>query len=278
MRRNKILFCVGIFLVLFVVLMPMLYALSGSFHQEHVIKSGHVRLIPTEFTLENYKDLLTNTTGGTQAYVIYIKNSLIVAIGTCVLSLCISVLAAYGLARYHLPFKETIAKVMLFLYVFPTILSIYPIYSILAKLHLTNTYLGLILVHTALVSPFCTWFLRSFFATIPIEIEEAARVDGANNFHIIIKILLPLTSAGLLAAGMYSMIYSWGEMIFASILIDSASLKTTPIALAGFMDHGNQRWGLLLAGSVLNILPLMIAFIPFLKNFLKGFMEGAVKG
>ena len=277
-KRNMILFYALVVILLLITLFPFIYTFSASFQSELTIRSGESTLIPKTFTLDNYKELLSNKSGGSQAFSMYIFNSLKVAIGTGLLTIIVSVTAAYGLARFQFKGREVISRLMLFLYVFPTILSIYPIYSILSQVNLINTHAGLILVHTTLVAPFCAWLLRSFFSAIPKEIEEAARVDGANRLTIIVRILLPLSAPGLLAAGIYAMISSWGEFMFASILIDSGTLRTIPVALAGFMSYGNQNWGLLLAGSILNVLPLLICFCPLLKTFLKGFTAGAVKG
>lgn len=276
-RRTAVIFYASVAIITLIAIVPFIYVISASFQSEWSIKTGVTTLIPQEFTLRNYQDVLSNTEGST-AFSSYLLNSFKVGMMTFALTTCVSVIAAYGLSRYTFPGRETIAQCMLFLFVFPTILAIFPIYNVLAQFGLTNSHLGLVLVHTTLVAPFCTWLLRSFFNAIPIEVEEAARVDGANRLVIIIRILLPLSAPGLLAAGMYALVYSWGEFMFASILIDSGSLKTIPIALATYMNHIDQKWGRLLAGCSLNFVPLLVCFFPLLKTFLKGFTAGAVKG
>lgn len=208
--KGKVCFYLAIVVLLVFALLPFVFTLSASFQREYAIKAGQTTLIPTEVTIGNYQQLLTNKEGGLQAFPLYIANSIKVAVGTCLLSLVVSVFAAYALARFRFPGREAIARIMLFLYVFPTILAIYPVYTILAQFNLINTHLGLILVHTTLVAPFCAWFLRTFFSTIPLEIEEAATVDGASRLRIIRSIILPLSAPGMLAAGMYALIYSWG--------------------------------------------------------------------
>ena len=275
---SKIAFYVLILIVFGITILPILVGLSGSFQPEWAIKGAKTTLIPTPemFTLQNYQEILADSKGNT-AFQIYVLNSLKVAAGTVILTMSVSIFGAYGLARYHFKGRALLARLMLFLYVFPTILSIIPIYRTLASLKMVNTHMGLVLVHSALVAPFCTWLLRSFFNAIPIDVEEAAYVDGANRFRVVVSIILPLAAPGILASGMYALIYSWGESMFSSILIDSGSLRTIPIALAGFMNHIDQKWGRLLAGSMLNVIPLLICFIPLLRTFLKGFTEGAVK-
>ena len=275
-RKSAILFYTAVLFILFLMVSPFFYVVSASFQSEWAIKTGTSTLVPTEFTLKNYQDVFSSTEGSV-SFSSHLSNSFKVGILTCAISILVAVIAAYGLARYEFPGREVIARLMLFMYVFPTILAIFPIYNVLADLKLINTHFGLALVHTALVAPFCAWLLRSFFNVIPKEIEEAARVDGANRFIIIVYILIPLSAPGILAAGMYALIYSWGETMFSSILINSSSLKTIPVALAGYMNHIDLKWGRLLAGCSLNFVPLMFCFFPLLKTFLKGFTAGAVK-
>ena len=275
-KSHTILFYIGIFLFVLALALPFIYVIDASFQNEWAIKTGDVKLFPSSVTLQNYKDLLLESVGVT-AFRQNLLNSLKISTGVTFLSIILGVLGAYGLSRYKFKGRDVIAKCMLFMYVFPTILAIYPIYDVLAKMNAIVTHLGVILVHTALVAPFCAWLMRSFFDAIPKELEEAAKVDGANRFQIITKIIIPLAAAGILAAGMYAFIYSWGEYMFSSILITSGTKKTIPLALQAYMSHTDQKWGRLLAGCSLNFVPLLILFIPLMKTFLKGFIEGGVK-
>ena len=265
-----------IFVFFLMMVLPFILVVDASLQEEWLIKTGDFRLVPTKLTLDNYVDLLTGKSGAT-GFLNNLINSLKVGLGVCALSMAVAILGAYGLSRYNFKGKKLLSQALLFMYVFPTILTIYPIYSTLAKVGLVDSHLGLVLVHTTLVAPFCTWLLRSFFDAIPIEIEDAARVDGAGRLKTVTHILMPLAAPGILAAGMYALIYSWGEYMFSSIIITSGTKKTIPLALMGYMSHTDQKWGRLLAGCSLNFLPLIILFIPLLKNFLKGFMTGAVK-
>ena len=275
-KSHTILFYIGIFLFVLALALPFIYVIDASFQNEWAIKTGDVKLFPSSVTLQNYKDLLLESVGVT-AFRQNLLNSLKISTGVTFLSIILGVLGAYGLSRYKFKGRDVIAKCMLFMYVLPTILAIYPIYDVLAKMNAIDTHLGVILVHTALVAPFCAWLMRSFFDAIPKELEEAAKVDGANRFQIITKIIIPLAAAGILAAGMYAFIYSWGEYMFSSILITSGTKKTIPLALQAYMSHTDQKWGRLLAGCSLNFVPLLILFIPLMKTFLKGFIEGGVK-
>jgi len=152
-----------------------------------------------------------------------------------------------------------------------------PINQTMAKIGLADSRLGLVLIHTALAAPFCTWLLRSFFDSIPREIEESAAVDGANRIQSLIRIVLPLAAPGVLTVGVYSLVSSWGEYMFASILISSDSLKTLPLGIAMYTSEQYIEWGQLLGGTVLTFLPLLLIFMPLSKYFLRGFLEGAIK-
>lgn len=273
---HNVLFYSFIILIMFATLLPFLYVISGAFQSEWVIKTGEVRLLPKDLTLQNFKELLLTKTG-VQAFSENLINSFKTAGSVSLITMTISALAAYGLAHYNFKLKETVGKILLFLYVFPTILAIYPIYNILAKMDLADTHLGLIMVHVALSAPFCTWLMRSFFEAIPGEILEAARVDGAGRFRIIVQIILPLAAAGILTGGMYAFVTSWGEYMFASIILTSGTKKTIPLALQAYMSGTDQSWGCLLAGCALNFIPMLVLFLPMLKTFLRGFTEGGVK-
>jgi multiple sugar transport system permease protein len=273
---RKTFFFILVSLIALITLFPFFYVIVASLQSEWTIMTGEVRIIPKEIILSNYRDLLF-TTSSIDAFGRNLVNSLKVSLSVMILTVVIATLGAYGLSRYEIPGRDLIGWLMLFMYVFPTVLIVTPSYMLINKLHLLDTHFSLILLHTALCAPFCTWLLRSFFDAIPKEIEEAAIVDGAGKIRILAKIILPLASAGILTSGAYALIYSWAEYLFASVLINTTAKRTIPIALAGFSSQFGIEWTKLLAGSALNIVPILIIFIPMIKTFLRGFMEGAVK-
>ena len=196
---------------------------------------------------------------------------------TAVFSSIIAALGGYGLSRYEFYGRDVLSRMMLFIYVFPVVLLALPINESMAKLRLVDSRLGISLIHTALAAPFCTWLLRSFFDSIPKAIEESAAVDGANKIQTLIWIVLPLAAPGVLTAAVYSLVSSWGEQMFASILISSDKMKTLPLGIAMYTSEQYIEWGQLLAGTVLTFVPLLLIFMPLSKHFLQGFMEGALK-
>jgi len=276
LRIGTVALYLAVIVLLFVNLFPFYWVSISSLQPNLEILTGKTRLIPTKITLVNYANLLFETAGVT-AFRHYILNSLKVSIAVALLSTLIASMGAYGLSRYQFYGSEVIGKMLLFIYVFPTILIIIPAYSLMAKFRLVDTHLALILIHTTLAAPFCAWLLRSFFDSIPGELEEAAALDGCNRWQSFLHIIAPIAAPGILTAGIYAMVTSWGEYIFVLVMINSGAKKTVPLALAAYMSHVDIQWGRLLAGSALNVIPILLIFLPLAKYFLRGFLEGALK-
>jgi ABC-type glycerol-3-phosphate transport system permease component len=281
-KRNRtkigytVLIVIGILFILIVTLLPFYLVFVNSFRTHYQILSGQTALFPTSLRLDNYIALF-RVAGGVP-FSTYISNSLIVGIGVGLLSTILACMAAYSLSHYVLFGKEAIGKILLMIYVFPTIILVVPVYELLSKIHLNDSHLGLILIHTTLVTPFCMWLLRSFFDSIPKEVEEAAFIDGATKWQSLLHIVLPLARPGLLTVFIYSLVFSWGEYTYALIMIDSSTKKTIPLGLAAYItSYGNIEWGRLLAGISLNVIPILIIFLLLSRTFLKGFTEGAIK-
>jgi multiple sugar transport system permease protein len=186
-------------------------------------------------------------------------------------------MASYAIARDPRMSSGTVPKALLFIYVFPTIILVVPIYQMLVSIGLWNSLTSLVIVYTALASPFCTWLLVSFFQTVPKQLEESAALDGAGALTIFFRVVLPLAAPGIVTVGMYAFITAWGEYLFALVLINSSSLKTAALGLASFTAEQYIEWGPLLAGSILIMVPVFILFLPIARIFIKGFMAGALK-
>jgi len=266
----------GTLSLLLVALFPISWVFIGSLHSTADLLKARVSFPPQSLTIEHYIALF-RAQYGVKLFLRYIANSLKVGIGTATLTVVIAVLGAYGISRYRFSGRETIAHLMLFVYVFPPSLILVPTYVLLARLKLIDSHIGLILVHTGLTAPFCTWLVRSFFDAIPKELEEAASVEGANWFHILFRIILPLAAPGVTTAGVYALVVSWGEYMFAANFLTSGAKWTVPAGLATYMTEQAIEWGQLLAGTVLTGVPILLIFFPFARAFLRGFLEGALK-
>ena len=229
--------------------------------------------LPTEMTLENYAEVLTR--GPIPHFFI---NSLIVATGTMLLSTALAVLAGYSLARLKYPGKSVIDKTILFVYIIPPVLLVVPLYVLFVQLNLQNNYLGLVLAHTLFAVPFGSWLLRGFFRSIPIELEEAARVDGAGRLTALARVVLPVSAPGVSAVALFAFVGSWGEFLFASVFINSADMNTLPIGIYSLVSsYGETQWGNLLAASTIATLPMFVIFLILQRWLVQGLTAGAVK-
>lgn len=279
-KLRKVLFRLSLYcgaaVFLFLILFPIYWIFVSSLQPLPILMRAEARLWPHEATLEHYI-ILFEAQYGVKLFRLYIQNSLKVAISVALISTLIASTAAYGLSRYRFHGKEVLGRLMLFIYVFPTVVLITPIYRSLAKVGLIDTHIGLIILHTALTAPFATWLLWAFFDAIPKELEEAAAVDGASRGQSFFHVVLPLASPGILTAAIYSLVISWGEYMFAAILISSEDKKTVPLGLATYMTEQYIEWGQLLAGTVLAAIPIILIFMLLSRYFLKGFLEGALK-
>jgi ABC-type glycerol-3-phosphate transport system permease component len=275
-RIKNFLAYVGVIVLLLIILFPVVYIFISSFKPLRELIMSGAGFFPQKPTLANYVSLIFVRTP-IRNFPVFLLNSLKVSIGTALLSVLIASLGGYGLARYQYPGRGILTQSMLFIYVFPTVLLLIPIYRMFLNLKLLDTHLGLIIIYTALAAPFCTWLLTSFFKTIPIELEEAASIDGASKMTIFLKITFPLAASGIVAVAVYSFIISWGEYMFASILLSSSGNRTAPLGLATLTAEQYIEWGPLLAGSILIILPVIVLFFPVARQFIKGVMGGAIK-
>lgn len=274
-RKGSFTTKLAVVVLVFLMIWPFLYILVSSFKPLSEIMS-RVHLFPKNATLENYKTLLFARTP-LRDFPQIILNTLIVSLSTAFFTVVISSMASYAIARDRKLSSGMVSRSLLFIYVFPTIILVVPIYQMLVRMGLWDSFISLILVYTALASPFCTWLLISFFQSVPKQLEESAQIDGAGPFTIFFRIILPLAVPGMVTVTMYAFITAWGEYLFALVLITSSSLKTAAGGLASFTAEQYIEWGPLLAGSMLVMLPVFIIFLPIAKVFMKGFMAGAVK-
>lgn len=281
---KKIIVYVLVVVLLTVILFPFYWMFVSSLKPTEEIMTGSPTLLPIHPTLSHYMDLFNPAAlyggweRGGRFFLIFIRNSLVVAGGSTAISLLLAILGGYSLARFRYKGRELIAGSMLFIYMFPGILLIVPIYELMSKAHLLDTYLSLILVYVTFSAPLCVWLLRSFFETIPVEMEEAAMVDGASRLGAFFRVMLPLAGPGIVTAATFSFITAWGEYMFASILIFTDTMKTVPTGLAMYMGYQYIEWGMLLTGSVVAVIPVLLLFLPLANLFLKGLTAGAIKG
>ena len=230
-------------------------------------------LLPYGATLANYIDLLTK-----QGFLINIRNSLIVAASATLVSVFISALAAYSLVRLRYRFRDWVGRLILFTYLTPAALLFIPLSVIVTRLHLGNTLHGLIFVYLTFSTPLSTWLLMGFFRSIPADLEEQAMVDGATRLQALFRILLPLSTPGLIAVSVLTFTNAWNELLLALIFITSPDKQTVPVALQYLITGDVFRWGLIMAGSVTAAIPVMLLYYLSQRFVVQGLAAGAVKG
>ncbi|MFQ5856162.1 MAG: carbohydrate ABC transporter permease [Anaerolineae bacterium] len=250
-----------------IVLVPFLVVLSASLHP-----AGLPRLFPDAVTFKHYARLL-----GSPKLLRALINSLIVGGGSTALSVLISALAGYAFSRYEFPGKRLLMGVVLGIFMIPVSVNIIPLYVMLQELGWLNTYQGLIIPYQALILPLNVWLLKNFFDTIPQDLEEAAMVDGATGWTAFWRVTLPLTWPGIAVASIFAFRFSWNDFIFAATFTSTASMRTWQAAMYTFLGLERTDWGPLTAGVVIGMLPVVMLFVFFQRQFIEGLTVGAVK-
>jgi multiple sugar transport system permease protein len=234
---------------------------------------GAVTYWPRQVQWDSYKALFTTTVN----FLAAMKNSFIVAALTTVVSLTASTLASYAFSRYRFAGRRVLMALFLSNNMFPTVLLLIPLYSIMRQLKLLYTPWALILAYTTFTLPFSVWLLNGFFNDLPMELEEAALIDGCNRRMAFFKIVLPILGPSLVATGVYIFMTSWNEYTFAVMFTNNAT-RTIPVALKSLIGQLGVDWGLLTAGGIITIIPVCIMFFFAQKRLVEGLTAGAVKG
>jgi ABC-type glycerol-3-phosphate transport system permease component len=259
--------------VALVILLPFLWVVLSAFKSEAELLRYPPTLLPEVWTLENFTLFFRAT-----SFHIAMFNSGMIAALTTVLALAVAAPAAYALARYQTPLFETIARIFVYTYMIPSILLVLPVYKIFFNIGLGNNLWGLVPIYTALVLPLILWTLRSFFAGVPIELEEAAMIDGATRFQAFWKVILPQAVPGMIATGIVAINIGWSEYLFASTLLTSTNNLTISPRLESFMGRGLYNWGWLMAGALAVTGPLIILSGIMQRHLVAGWGAGALKG
>ena len=226
-----------------------------------------------EPTLEHFKGLLQTT-----AFPHWLWNTMLIAIVSTVISLICGMFAGYALARLKFRGSEFLGTAIFITYLVPQTLLFIPLADIIRDMHLGNTPWALMLTYPTFLIPFCTWLLMGYFKTIPKELEECARIDGATRFGAMVRIIFPVAVPGILSAGIFAFTLSWNEFIYALIFMSSAELKTVPVGVVSELIRGDIFfWGQLMAGALLGSIPVALVYSFFVEYYVTG-LTGSVKG
>jgi multiple sugar transport system permease protein len=264
----------GVLLLMFLwTAIPFYWMIATSLKHDKEIYGYEATLIPERPTLDNYATVFRET-----PYLLYLRNSLAVAAGSTILAMIIAVLGAYAIARLSFPGRAFLARSLVFTYLVPTSLLFIPMFALMSVLRLTDSLHGLIIAYLGFDVPFCTWLLMGYFRSVPVELEEAARVDGCNRVGALVRIVLPMSLPALVVVTFFSFTHAWNEFLYAHVFTSTTGARTVTTGLVNFMSQDVFFWGPLMASTVMSALPPVLMFLVFQRWVVKGLTLGGVKG
>lgn len=237
-------------------------------------------LYPTPFTLENTIALFTGAWGGRlggPSFLLPLRNSLIVAFGNTLFSVSVGILAGYALALMRFKGREVFSTFILFAYIFPPFVIMIALRTLAIWLGFRNTLYGLVLLQSVVTVPYCAWMLRSYFLSFPKDIEEAAMIDGCTRFQALVRVVLPVTLPGVIAAAAFAFTLSWQDYIMAFILLDNDHVFTVPMAMVSMVIGDLVQWGQIMTAALVGSLPPIFVYYVLQRYIISGLTGGAVK-
>lgn len=272
---------VFVFLVILFIYVPVAWLVISSISTRAEILSTPIHWIPQQPTFQNYINILFPAQGTSEVastFRITLKNSLLVASSVTLIALVVGSLASYALIRLRFPFQRSLLIGILGTRMIPEISLVIPLYLFATRIGLFNSPLILIITYLSFALPFAIWLMAAFFDTIPVELEDAARIDGCNRLEILWRIILPISAPGLVSTGLFVFLTAWDEFFFALILTSTVTAKTVPVAIAEFTGRYVVDVGGMMTGGVLAAIPPVLLSLIFQRYIVSGLTAGAVKG
>ena len=275
-RRRKPRWIATVIAIVFSVvwIFPVYWMVNTALKPQSEVMTSTPLFFPLHPTLSNFVDAVNNST-----FLDNLKSSVIVVVISVVVAAAIAFFACAALTRFRFRGRRTIMVVILVVQMLPSVALLVPTFLVFNDFNLLGSYLGLILAYIAMVLPFSIWILRGFFITVPVEIEEAAKMDGASDWRVLWSVLFPLVAPGIIATSVFAFIAAWNEYIIAYTFMKDQTMYTLPIWLASFSTpHSGTDFGGQMAASVLFSLPVVIFFLIIQRKLVSGIAAGAVKG
>jgi multiple sugar transport system permease protein len=263
-------------------LLPIFWLFLSTIQTQASLLTVPPQIVPSEVTPRNYIDIFQpaafGENSGESTFLLAMRNSVVVSLGTTAVSLVFGTLAAYAFARFNIPGKRTLLLIVLGSQLLPAVSLIIPLFSMFRSAGLLDTLAALILAYSTFSIPFVVWIMAGYFQTVPRELEEAARIDGASRFQSFMRISLPLAAPGLGATAIFTLLNAWDEFFFALIFSSTYAAKTVPVAIAEFIGRHSVNWGLLVTGGFIASLPPIVLSLVFYRYIVSGLAAGGLKG
>ncbi len=272
-RRKRWIAFLVMLLVLLIMLFPFAWMISTSIKTSQEIYVRPPVWMPKSPTFENYQHVFNST-----QFPRHFLNSAIVGIGTTCVALCIAITSAYSLSRLRFRGRQIYGVWLLYTQVLPHVFMLLPLFLLMSRLGLLNSYWSLIITYSTICLPFSIWMLKGYFDTTPPDLEDAARIDGCTRIQAMWRIVIPPSIPGIAAVAIYVFIVAWQEFLFALTLTRTESMRTVTVSLSMLRGDIRVLWGPIMAASVLTVLPVAIAFVFVSKSLVQGLTMGAVKG
>ena len=271
-RLGNVISHIYLLILTFLAIFPLIWILISSIKSKGELTGNPTAFLPKQITFEYFRHVIFDL-----GFIVNIRNSVLISLCTTLVAIVIASLAAYGIVRFFPKVGNTMSKVLVTTYIFPPILLAIPYSIVMAKMGLTNTRIGLIIVYLSFSIPYAVWLLVGFFKTVPIGIEEAAKIDGANKIQVFAKVVVPLVAPGIVATAIYTFINAWNEFLYSLILMNDTSKMTVAVALRSLNGSEILDWGDMMAASTLVVIPSIIFFCLIQNKISGGLSEGAVK-
>lgn len=251
---------------------PAINVFSISLRPGNRLRSTDLAIIPADWTFDSYVELFTE-----QPFLRWLGNSLLVATLVTATGVVLAAIGGYAFSRFRFVGRKATMLAILTTQMFPATMLLLPLYILIAKLGLIDTYLGLMVFYTSTALPFCVWQMKGFYDTIPASLEEAARIDGCTRAEAFRRVILPLAVPGLVITALFSFMAAWSEYIVAAQVMQDESMFTLPLGIKGFQASLSSQWGLYAAASILVSIPVVVVFLLLSKYLVTGLTLGSVK-
>ena len=275
--KKKYLTTILIYAVLIVVTLATIYPIINVFtisiRPNNKLFSTTLEIIPEDWTFNQYIELFAN-----RPFLLWTWNSFIISFVVTFTGVALASTTGYALSRYKFVGKKSILFGLLTTQIFPATMLLLPMYIMLIKLQLLNSYIGIIIVYSATALPFCIWQMKGYYDTIPYSLEESARIDGCNRWQAFYIIVLPLAAPALVITALFSFMTAWSEYIVAAQILQDTELYTLPLGIKSFQSNMSTEWGLYAAASLVVSIPVVILFVILSRWLVSGLTLGSVKG